>query len=106
MKFDEYMIEAVKTGVFPYESWHTYLPIGLASEAGEVAGKFGKAIRKDDLQTLDYEAVAAEVGDVLWYAANLAYFMNMSLEEIAKKNIEKLKDRTKRNVIHGDGDNR
>ena len=47
-----------------------------------------------------------EFGDVLWYLANLAKELDVSLEEIATQNIAKLASRNKRNVIKGDGDNR
>jgi NTP pyrophosphatase (non-canonical NTP hydrolase) len=52
------------------------------------------------------EAILAEVGDVLWYCARIADELGVSLEEVAKNNIAKLKDRNSRNVISGNGDNR
>ena len=50
--------------------------------------------------------VEKELGDVLWYVANLCSDLEISMEEVAIKNIEKLQDRKERNVIHGSGDNR
>jgi NTP pyrophosphatase (non-canonical NTP hydrolase) len=103
-KFDDYQVEAVELGIYKPESWCVYLPLQLASEAGEVAGKFAKAVRKGE--DIDPEALALELGDVLWYVANLADWLGYDLSEIAQMNIDKLTDRRKRNVIHGDGDNR
>lgn len=102
--FDEYQAEAVALGVYPQEEWKAYLPLQLASEAGEVAGKFGKAVRKGE--DIDPHAVALELGDVLWYVANLAEMVGYDLSEIARMNIEKLESRKARGVLNGDGDNR
>jgi NTP pyrophosphatase (non-canonical NTP hydrolase) len=50
--------------------------------------------------------VAAELGDVLWYIAALSRDLNISLNDVAKMNIEKLADRKERGVLGGSGDNR
>jgi len=42
----------------------------------------------------------------LWYISNLATELNLSLDDIAKKNLDKLMDRKRRGKIHGSGDNR
>ena len=47
-----------------------------------------------------------ELGDVLWYVANVAHELNITLEEVASRNIEKLQSRKKRDKLHGDGDDR
>jgi NTP pyrophosphatase (non-canonical NTP hydrolase) len=104
MHFDTYQTCAVNLAVFPEEEAENYLPMQLAAEAGEVAGKFAKALRKG--VDVNPEDVAYELGDVLWYVANLAYEMGYSLETIAVMNINKLEDRAKRDVIHGEGDKR
>lgn len=102
--FNEYQERALKLGVYPEEDWAAYLPLQLASEAGEVAGKFAKALRKGE--PIDCDAVAIELGDVLWYVAHLADYLGYDLDEIAAANIHKLEDRKRRNKIHGEGDNR
>ena len=78
--------------------------LNTASEGGELAGKWAKAIRKGvPMQDQD---LIAEAGDVLWSLAAIAEGLGVTLEDIANYNIKKLADRMKRDVIHGDGDNR
>jgi len=47
-----------------------------------------------------------EMGDVLWYLANLSMELDVELEFVATRNIEKLKQRQNNNKLHGYGDNR
>lgn len=77
--------------------------LGLAAEAGEVAGKLSKQIRGD---RLDHQPMASELGDVLWYLAMVADALGYELADIAQHNLYKLADRDRRGVIKGDGDNR
>lgn len=82
--------------------------LGLAGETGEVAEKIKKVIR-DHQGIIDEEKkneLVKELGDILWYLTQLATDLNISLEEIAKANLEKLKSRRERGKIHGSGDNR
>ena len=74
----------------------------------EVAEKIKKTIRDnkgvfDDTRKTE---IAKELGDVMWYAANLAADLGISLDEIAAINVEKIKSRQNRSSIHGNGDNR
>ena len=105
MDFEEYQKESRKTAIYPNKYMMIYPALGLAGESGEVCEKIKKWIRGDYIP--DYtESLKMEIGDVLWYIANLASDLNLSLEDIAKKNIEKLQDRLNRNVLKGEGDNR
>lgn len=81
-----------------------YPVLGLAEEAGEVAGKFAKALR--DKVVLDPVVLKKELGDVLWMLAAIATDNSMSLADIAQTNLDKLKDRAARAVLTGHGDNR
>lgn len=77
--------------------------LGLVGEAGEVAEKIKKSIRDG---AMDQEAVAKELGDVLFYCAALATVLGQDLGTIANNNIEKLLDRKARGMLKGNGDNR
>ena len=52
------------------------------------------------------QAIAMELGDVLWYVSQLADELGFGLEAIAEANLEKLQSRAARNVISGSGDQR
>ena len=82
--------------------------LGLAGEAGETADKFKKIIRDKDgvMSDEDKSAVAKELGDVLWYVASIARYLDVPLSEVAKNNLEKLESRMERNRLHGEGDER
>ena len=77
--------------------------LGLVGEAGEVAEKVKKQVRDG---VFNRHEVAKELGDVLWYLANLSNDIGYNLDEIADMNIEKLTSRKNRNKIKGSGDNR
>ena len=47
-----------------------------------------------------------EMGDVLWYLSQVATEIDISLDEVAQLNIEKLASRRERDVLHGSGDDR
>jgi len=109
MTFDEYQQAALKTSRAadqPDELFHRVL--GLVGEAGEVAEKFKKFIRDldSDISRLDKEDMTKELGDILWYIAVLGDYLGVPLDDVATKNIAKLADRQKRNVLQGSGDNR
>lgn len=106
MTFEEYQARAKTTARYP--KGIIYPSLGLASEAGEVAGKVKKVLR-DKGGIMDdeaREAIKDELGDVLWYIAQLGTELNLPLEEIAAANVLKLASRAARNTIQGDGDTR
>jgi len=108
MTFDEYQQLALKTAVYPKDSAIAYTTLGLCSEAGEVADKLKKLIRDGESEYTDdfYASVAKELGDVLWYIASLSHELGFSMEEVARMNYNKLKDRYERDQISGSGDER
>lgn len=107
MKFDDYQKQARST-MLPTADNIFYVTLGLANEAGEVAGKIKKWMRDHDMDEtkLDKEALADELGDVLWYLAMLSQKLGLSLGEIAGRNVDKLSSRADRGKLHGSGDNR
>lgn len=80
--------------------------LGLAEEAGEVVGKIAKAIRGDYPLLSNTDDIIKELGDVCWMLAMCCSIMGWDMEEVMKKNIEKLTDRLNRGVLKGNGDNR
>lgn len=110
MKINDYQDEARKTAKYPSDNGMgvVYTALGLGGEAGEVQNQAKKIIRDDAmLVTAERrEKMADELGDVLWYVATLAYELGFTLDHIAERNLAKLGDRAKRNVISGSGDNR
>jgi NTP pyrophosphatase (non-canonical NTP hydrolase) len=104
---DEYQKKAMQTAK-PASASLVYGALGLSGEAGEVAEKIKKWIRdgNSDLANLDKEAMAKELGDVLWYIARISDLLELKMSGIAQMNIDKLSSRDKRGVIGGSGDNR
>lgn len=82
--------------------------LGLAGESGEVLEKFKKLIRdrQGQLTEEDRAALIKELGDILWYVNAVAHLLGSSLEEVARRNNEKLASRHERGQLHGQGDNR
>lgn len=116
MSVDAYQATVVETAVFQKNLPHLthadacilYAALGLVEEAGEIAGKVKKALRKgtspEGLRRS--QALREELGDVAWYLAQLAHQLSFPLSEVITSNLEKLEDRTLRGVVVGEGDNR
>lgn len=81
-----------------------YAVLGLSGEVGELHSMIAKAIR--DETELDKEHVVKELGDILWFIAAIASDIDVTLEEVAQTNIDKLNGRLKRGTIEGSGDDR
>lgn len=108
MDFKDYQSQACETAIYPGQFKIMYPALGLAAEAGEVANKV-KKIYRDEGGSLSHEArlaIAAEVGDVLWYCANLCSDLDVDLDVVAQMNLAKLNSRLARGVLGGSGDNR
>jgi NTP pyrophosphatase (non-canonical NTP hydrolase) len=108
MKLSDYQRDSRRTAEYPREAWLAYPALGLAGEAGEVAEHAKKAIRDDNGKVSDGRrtALSKELGDVLWYVAQLATELGLDLDEIASQNLEKLLSRQQRGVLSGSGDDR
>ncbi|GAB4418058.1 MAG: nucleoside triphosphate pyrophosphohydrolase family protein [Anaerolineales bacterium] len=109
MNFNDYQKKSRKTAKYPAIGHAIIYPaLGLVNEAGEVAGKIKKIFRDKDGQISEEtkSMLKAELGDVLWYLAQLATELGLSLDEVAEYNLEKLYSRLERGTIRGDGDAR
>jgi NTP pyrophosphatase (non-canonical NTP hydrolase) len=104
----EYQRLSRRTAEYPREAWLAYPALGLAGEAGEVAEHAKKTIRDEGGQVSAERrtAMAKELGDVLWYVAQLASELKLDLDEIAQANLDKLLSRQQRGVLSGSGDDR
>ena len=65
--------------------------LGLTGEAGILANQLKKVIRDKNGQpdATDTEEAKKRLGDVLYYAAVLADYFDLSLSEVAKQNMER-----------------
>jgi len=109
MDFSDYQTRSRTTAQYPSIGHPVIYPtLGLANEAGEVAGKVKKIFRDKggEINAETRETLASELGDVLWYLAQVCTELEISLDEVAEHNLAKLLDRQRRGKIRGDGDNR
>ena len=111
MTFDEYQEFAKTTAIYPDNAKVVYPTLGLSGEAGEVAEKVKKNIRKSKFGSFEFygnelDDIAKELGDVLWYISAIASDIGYDLEIIAQMNVDKLKSRMERDKLQGSGDNR
>lgn len=67
--------------------------LGIAGETGTLLAEFKKKIRDRESYEGFKERAEEELGDVLWYLANIATRLNLSLSEIASKNLHKVNER-------------
>ena len=109
MLLNDYQLESRSTALYPDAGNNLIYPtLGLTGEAGEVADKVKKLIR-DHNGVVDQrftDDVALELGDVLWYVAQLATELGLSLEDVASANLSKLQSRSQRGTLQGEGDHR
>ena len=107
--WQQYQQEATKTALHVKTDHPVVYPtLGLANEAGEVAGKIKKIFRdkqgkfsNEDLTDLKYE-----LGDVLWYLSQVCTALDLDLGDVAEANLKKLLSRKTRGKLQGDGDKR
>lgn len=112
MEFTEYQRFAESTAIYPPERGLFYTALGLCGEAGESAEIIKKLFRDDDgtgvleLSPDRRAKLAFELGDVLWYVANLAREAGLNMDDIAELNVVKLTARQAADKLKGDGDER
>ena len=105
--FDEYQERTDDTAIYPIIGHGVVYPsLGLTNEAGEFAGKIKKRFRDHGGNFGDTEDLKSELGDCLYYLARCATELGLSLDEIAKYNLEKLRKRKEKNTLQGEGDDR
>ena len=93
MKINEYQELAMKT-LNPHLNKKDVLinsVMGLCGESGEAIDIVKKWMAQG--HELDKEHLVSELGDIAWYLAEAATALDISLEEVFQKNINKLKNR-------------
>lgn len=100
MKLNTYQREAQKTDRVPsrQESGDVgtdlVVPLlGLAGETGELLSEYKKHLRDGDSHLLFRERVSEELGDLLWYVANVAAKFDLKLDDVARANLKKTQGR-------------
>lgn len=108
MTLNEYQFEANTTAIYPESAALTYPTLGLAGEAGEICNKVKKIIRDEGgaLSEDKKQALVDELGDVMWYVAAIAKDLKVALDDVARRNLDKLASRKQRGTLGGSGDNR
>ena len=113
MGFDEYQKQIEKYDLMAPEGDVVSMGmiekvLGLAGEAGEVADKVKKLVRDRGgaISEDDKAEIVKELGDVLWYTATIARYLEVPFSEMAEGNVQKLESRQQRGKLNGFGDNR
>ena len=107
--WERYQRESLKTALVVKTDHPVIYPtLGLANEAGEVAGKIKKIFRdrKGEITPEDRSSIKYELGDVLWYLSQVCTSLDIDLADVAESNLKKLFSRKARGALKGDGDKR
>lgn len=92
MTLDQYQELAMRTAKpMEFQMALIHGALGLTSDAGEAATEVKSHVVYG--KPLNGEALAKELGDVLWFVTYTAWTLGMDLEEIANINIDKLRAR-------------
>lgn len=67
--------------------------LGLAGESGSLLTEYKKWLREGDAYVLFNDKIAEELGDLLWYVTNLASKAGLRMEDVAERNLKKIRDR-------------
>ena len=103
MTFDDFQRASLRTSAAPFPNRERPIvqTCGLCGEAGEVANLVKKEAWHG--KPMDLEKLTSELGDVLWYVADLASHYGLSLETIAAGNVDKLRARYPEGFVLGGG---
>ena len=88
--FQEEALRSMRNDL-PYEAICSNMCMGLAGETGETVDIFKKHIYQG--KDLDINDVIEEIGDILWYIANLCNVNKITMKECMDSNVEKLRKR-------------
>jgi NTP pyrophosphatase (non-canonical NTP hydrolase) len=102
MRFSDYQDAARQTDQRPGDELADVAVhlLGLAGEAGSVATEYKKLLRDGTAHTAWKARIREELGDLLWYTATLATTFGLDLDDVARANLVKTRDRW----LHGSAD--
>jgi NTP pyrophosphatase (non-canonical NTP hydrolase) len=90
---NQYQKDAYGTAVYPGQNTprgFEYTLFGMLGEAGEIANKYKKILRKEDNVYAHREDFLDELGDVAWYLVATLKELGYTFEDLAQHNITKL----------------
>lgn len=96
MEFNEYQEKAKQTiqKSASDDKFSTIVPfLGIIGEIGSVLSQLKIKLRDGDSYKVYKKKLGEELGDVLWYVSTIATQNGLVLDEVANKNLEKIKDR-------------
>ncbi|MBY2943663.1 nucleoside triphosphate pyrophosphohydrolase family protein [Rhizobium leguminosarum] len=98
MNLRDYQLQALRTDVSAAAGKdgpeNLIVPmLGLAGEAGQLLSEYKKHLRDGDAHKLFKDRVSEELGDLLWYLANVASKFDLNLDDVAKFNLAKVQER-------------
>jgi NTP pyrophosphatase (non-canonical NTP hydrolase) len=90
---NDYQVQTARTGAAHdgHPAQRLILALGLNGEAGEVAELLKKEIAHG--VPYDRDRMIEELGDAFWYLSELARAEGFTLEEVALRNVQKLRRR-------------
>lgn len=95
MQLSEYQAEARRTDQTPDADLKGVLVplLGLAGEVGSLLVEYKKHLRDGEAHRLFRDQIGEDLGDLLWYVANVATKLGLDLDRIAEENLAKTQDR-------------
>ncbi|PDT64532.1 nucleotide pyrophosphohydrolase [Bradyrhizobium ottawaense] len=98
MDFKTYQQEALATDRVPAKGPDDMASLivpmlGLAGETGQLLSEYKKHLRDGEAHRLFKERVSEELGDLMWYVANVASKFGLDLDEVAAANLQKTRGR-------------
>jgi NTP pyrophosphatase (non-canonical NTP hydrolase) len=94
MDFHQYQLKAKETDQIPGQDEKSIMVplLGLAGEAGSLLTEYKKHLRDGEAYRIFKERISEELGDILWYVANIATKADLNLENVAQENLKKIRE--------------
>jgi NTP pyrophosphatase (non-canonical NTP hydrolase) len=99
LELSKYQAQALETDQVPGTADEAFskaliVPmLGLAGETGQLLTEYKKHLRDGAAHKLFQERVAEELGDLLWYISNVASKFGLNLDDVAHRNLTKVRAR-------------